>query len=133
MRIIRLLLISLFMVWTNTVFAGYECNFGADCARKGNIESDQKIRFRYHLKACNVYNEPRACFSVAKYYNNRGEDEENTKQFAYYAIKSCNLNYGFACSTLAFLVKILLEHRTIITLLRYGMKRRVNCQRNMVV
>ena len=76
MGLFRLFFISLFIVWTNVAFAGYECNSGADCARKGDIEPDQKIRFRYHQKACNVYNEPRACYSVSEYFINNDKQPE---------------------------------------------------------
>lgn len=38
MGLFRLFFISLFIVWTNIAFAGYECNSGADCAKKGDIE-----------------------------------------------------------------------------------------------
>ena len=101
MGLFRLFFISLFIVWTNVAFAGYECNSGADCARKGDIEPDQNIRFRYHQKACNVYNEPRACYSVSEYFINNDKQPE---QVAKYIMKSCDLNYGKACFVLAVLL-----------------------------
>lgn len=101
MRIIRLLLISLFIVWTNMAYASYECYSGSDCAVKADKEQDLKIQFRYYLKACNIYGVPRACYSASIYLANSAKQPD---QAVDYMIKSCKLNYGTACFMIGMLM-----------------------------